>query len=398
MQNPTVTDALKISDADAALIAQAASEPVVIAAVEQQPQQIVELADISTLLGDAFERSAGTDHEAEIDAWAKDFAGDDSDVGPDQVKWDAALAEKPADAGADSKVDGEASPLSHDEMMDQLSAAFGEGFDPAVDEQPLDEDVLDVATEGLEAGATSPSPGEPLSPGQAHAFDEATVNALIDAAKERLANDTQDAMVKVNGAGEQSTQQRTEVGILQGMNLLGGAGLASLATVIKAGGKKINSTMNGHRYATLSGEVGTLTNSMDTALNTFVTNGYLEGLQGLKGDNRADFAREFLAIPANKQALEETLEAMGKLSTKARAAVEAGHAADISGEQIDSDVIRKIEDVREKHKDLMDALTDHKGNKLSDRMSELLDHIMELIDKIFDRVKQTLGGGPRPSM
>jgi gas vesicle protein len=79
------------------------------------------------------------------------------------------------------------------------------------------------------------------------------------------------------------------------------------------------------------------------------------------------------------------------LSTKASQAAIAGAAAGLSGDQLDVEISRKIKNVSEKHKEMLDSLHDHNGTKLSDRLSELVEGIADFLKSVFTKVAEAFG-------
>ncbi|WP_218173172.1 hypothetical protein, partial [Pseudomonas veronii] len=67
-------------------------------------------------------------------------------------------------------------------------------------------------------------------------------------------------------------------------------------------------------------------------------------------------------------------------------------------DQLDSEITRRISDVQQKHKSLLESMTDHNGVSLSDRLSNIAAQLASAIDKLFQRASQALGFGPRPGM
>lgn len=254
-------------------------------------------------------------------------------------------------------------------------------------------DSFDDATKA--APGPAPSIGDPLSPTGLN-FNE-SVNASLDAAQRQQAADTMESIARANapGAGGDLQSQRHEVGIIQGMSMLGGAGLVGLTKMLRAGGTQINNTISTRKYGKLSGEVESLTQNMDGILNKFGSSGFTAGLKGLKGEHKAEFVKEFMANPANKQMFDDLVHSVGTLSTKASQAAVAGAAAGLSGDQLDVEISRKIKNVSEKHKEMLDSLHDHNGTKLSDRLSELVDGIADFLKSVFTKVAEAFGYNQR---
>lgn len=246
-----------------------------------------------------------------------------------------------------------------------------------------------------QSGAASPGAGDPLAPGGLN-FNEG-VNATLEAAQRHQAADTMESIARANapGAAGDLQSQRHEVGIIQGMSMLGGAGLVGLTKMLRAGGAQINNTISSRKYGKLSGEVDSLTQNMDGILSKFGASGFSAGLKGLKGENKAEFVKEFMANPANKQMFDDLVQSVGTLSTKASQAAVAGAAAGLSGDQLDVEISRKIKNVSEKHKEMLDSLHDHNGTKLSDRLSELVDGIADFLKSVFTKVAEAFGYNQR---
>lgn len=338
---------------------------------ETRIEPTLDLGDIDSLLSNAF--TAASDEEVQpVEGLSADMTEDellDAALFDDEV----APENGPAlEAAVSSAATAEETPQAS--LMEEL----GESFDDA-----------QKATQGAAAGAA-----DALAPGLK--FNEG-VNASFDAAQRQQAADTMESIARANAPGAAGDQQaqRHEVGIIQGMSMLGGAGLVGLTNMLRAGGNQINSTINSRKYGKLSSEVDSLTQNMDGILNKFGASGFAAGLKGLKGEHQAEFVKEFMSSPANKQMFDDLVNSVGTLSTKATQAVVAGAAAGLSGDQLDVEISRKIKNVSEKHKEMLDSLQDHNGTKLSDRLSDLVDTISDFLKSVFTKVAQAFGYNQR---
>ena len=258
------------------------------------------------------------------------------------------------------------------------------------------ESLMETLGESLATSSTASPGADGQMPPVGLNFNEG-VNASLDAAQRQQAADTMESIARANapGAAGDLQSQRHEVGIIQGMSMLGGAGLVGLTKMLRAGGAQINNTISSRKYGKLSGEVDSLTQNMDGILSKFGASGFSAGLKGLKGENKAEFVKEFMANPANKQMLDDLVQAVGTLSTKASQAAIAGAAAGLSGDQLDVEISRKIKNVSEKHKEMLDSLHDHNGTKLSERLSELMDGIADFLKSVFTKVAEAFGYNQR---
>lgn len=191
---------------------------------------------------------------------------------------------------------------------------------------------------------------------------------------------------------------RVEVGLLQGMSLLGGAGLAALAHLIRNGGAAANSAVQQHRYNKITTEVNGHTQEIEDVVGRLNGNGLSAGLHGLKGAHRDEFVQEFLEEPANRELFNKLLTSVGALSTTTSKAAVVGSGAGLSPEQIESDIQNRISDVRDRHKEVLEALKDQSGKSVADRLTGVINQLAELIKSIFRRATQALGMGPRPGM
>jgi hypothetical protein len=93
--------------------------------------------------------------------------------------------------------------------------------------------------------------------------------------------------------------------------------------------------------------------------------------------------------------LDDLVQSVGTLSTKASQATIAGAAAGLSGDQLDVEISRKIKNVSEKHKEMLDSLQDHNGMKLSDRLSEMVETIADFLKSVFTKVADAFGYNQR---
>jgi hypothetical protein len=168
--------------------------------------------------------------------------------------------------------------------------------------------------------------------------------------------------------------------------------------MLRASGSQLNNSINTRKYAKLSGEVDGLTKNMDSILDTFAGRGLMSGIKGLKGAHKDEFVKEFMATPANKPLFDDLLQTVGTLSTKASQAAATGAAAGLSGDQIDSEVSRKIKGVSDKHHEMLDAMQDHNGTKLSDRLNNIVDVVTNFLKSMFNKIAEALGVSQRPGM
>lgn len=191
---------------------------------------------------------------------------------------------------------------------------------------------------------------------------------------------------------------RVEVGLLQGMSLLGGAGLAALANLIRTGGAAANNAMQQHRYNKITSEVNSHTQQIEDVVGMLNNKGLSSGLHGLKGAHRDEFVQEFLEEPANRDLFNKLLSSVGALSTSTSKAAVVGSGAGLSPEQIESDIQNRISDVRDRHKEVLEALKDQSGKSVADRLNGVISQLADLIKSIFRRASQAMGMGPRPGM
>lgn len=337
------------------------------------------LGDFDSLLSNAF--AAAADKEIKPDEGVSDVMTEDDlldaalfddEVAPINGSTSDAKSSASADEAIISASEEEATKAS---LMEELGETFGDPNSPAQ--------------------GSAPSVGDAMPPA-AHTFNEG-INASLNAAQRQQGADTLESIARANapGAAGDLSAQRHEVGIIQGMSMLGGAGLAGLTKMLRAGGSQINNSINTRKYGKLSGEVDTISQNMDGILNKFGASGFTAGLKGLKGENRAEFVKDFMANPANKQMFDDLVQSVGTLSTKATQAVVAGAAAGLSGDQLDVEISRKIKNVSDKHKEMLDSLHDHNGTKLSERLSEMVDTIADFLKSVFIKVAESLGYNQR---
>lgn len=329
----------------------------------------LDLGDIDSLLSNAFAAASEEDVQPVEGLNASEDELLDAALFDDEVTPDNGPAPE-AEASSASAVEA-----PQESLMETLGESFANSS---------------TASPGAAAGA-----GDPLTPGGLN-FNEG-VNASLEAAQRQQAADTMESIARANapGAAGDLQSQRHEVGIIQGMSMLGGAGLVGLTKMLRAGGAQINNTISSRKYGKLSGEVDSLTQNMDGILSKFGASGFSAGLKGLKGENKAEFVKEFMANPANKQMFDDLVQSVGTLSTKASQAAIAGAAAGLSGDQLDVEISRKIKNVSEKHKEMLDSLHDHNGTKLSERLSELVDGIADFLKSVFTKVADAFGYNQR---
>lgn len=340
----------------------------------------LDLNDVESLLDRAFENAS----DESADQSGMDSALSDDDLLESASFDDDDLSQGP-EAATDSTVDTEEQARSQPNQQGSLMEQLGETFD----------DAMKGATEGH--GAAGDVPGMNLN------SKDASINAALDAAKTQLGNDTDEsikrAMAQGGQVGPQGQQvQRQQFGIIQGMSLLGGAGLAALGNMVRAGSTGISNGVASHRYQRLSGEIDTLTNNMDSILNKFDNAGFASGIKGLKEEHKAEFVKEFMSKPENKAQLDSLVQSVGNLSTKAEQALVAGAAAGLSADQLDVEVSRKIKNLNDQHKQILDSLQDHNGKKLSDRLDSMINRIGDMLQQLFRAVADTLGFNQRPGM
>ena len=336
----------------------------------------LDISEIDSLLGNAFSAELEKDAEADL---AQGLTADMSD----DALLDAVLFDDEPVAGTESSPEVSASTIeSSDLTQPSLLEAQGESSGDDLSAAP-----------GAGSGAT-----DPLAQGAAHGPD--AINAAFAAAQRQQGADTMEHIAHAQAAGPAGNQQaqRVEVGIIQGMSMLGGAGLAGLTQMLRAGGSSLNNSINTRKYGKLSGEVDALTKNMDGILDKFAANGFMAGINGLSGNNKAEFVKEFMATPANKQMFDDLLHSVGTLSTKAGQAAATGAAAGLSGDQLDIEISRKIKNVSDKHQEMLDSLHDHNGTKLGDRLSDLVDQVASFLKSVYNKVTETFGFSQRQGM
>jgi hypothetical protein len=251
------------------------------------------------------------------------------------------------------------------------------------------------------AGDEKPSTTDGESPVQEEpSVDGTKAQAELSSAREKNGAELMDGIQSVQSAGPGGNypDQQIRVGLIQGLSMLGGAGLAGLAKMIHSGGSTINNQLRQRQYGKLSTQIDQITQNMDSLMGKMNANGLAAGLDGLKGEQRNEFVKEFFENPTNKGMFNELLGSVGSLATKATEAAVVGAAAGLSPDQIDTEITRRISDVQQKHKSLLDTMTDHNGVSLSDRLTNIAQQLAAAIDKLFQRASQALGLGPRPGM
>ncbi|WP_219096310.1 hypothetical protein [Pseudomonas sp. UMAB-40] len=231
-------------------------------------------------------------------------------------------------------------------------------------------------------------------------LDGKRAHAELSLARDKNGAELVDGLQAVQSAGPAGNypDQQIRVGLIQGLSMLGGAGLAGLAKMIHSGGSTINNQLRQRQYGKLSTQIDQITQNMDSLMGKMNANGLAAGLDGLKGDQRSEFVKEFFENPTNKGMFNELLGSVGNLATKATEAAVVGAAAGLSPDQIDTEITRRITDVQQKHKSLLETMTDHNGVSLSDRLTNIAQQLAAAIDKLFQRASQALGLSPRPGM
>lgn len=330
----------------------------------------LDLSDMDALLSSAFASQGKTDSEVS------------SEEMTDDALLDAALFDEELDLGTDlePKADAETekaslnpADASQDSLMDQLGESFGE------------------------APSQNPA-GDSLSQSPTNNADD--INAAFAAAQRQQGSDTSEGIARAQAPGMLGDQQaqRQEVGLIQGMSMLGGAGLASLAQMFRAGGNSINTSINTRKYTKLTGEMDSHIQNMDGILSRLDANGFKAGIKGLKGDHKTEFVKEFMANPANRQMFDDLLQSIGTLSTKTNQAALAGVAAGLSGDHLEGEIANKLKGVSDKHKEMLDSLHDHNGNTLSQRLDKLIDQVADFLKSMFSKVAETFGYNSSPRM
>lgn len=312
------------------------------------------------------------------------------------------------DPEADKLVDGGAGQTSEQIIAAPEPPSASETHDPDLD---FDEEFR-PASEVLGASTDSEQPGPPLENERDGAVDtdgpagtpydqsNQKIKSAFSMARETNGSDLMDGLANAQSSGPNANypESQIRVGLIQGLSMLGGAGLAGLAKMVQSGGSTINNRLRQRQYGKLSGELDQITNNMDSLMVKLNANGLSAGLDGLKGPQRNEFMNEFLEIPANKGMFNELITSLGSLATKSTEAAVVGAAAGLSPDQLDSEITRRISDVQQKHKSLLESMTDHNGVSLSDRLSNIAAQLASAIDKLFQRASQAMGFGPRPGM
>jgi len=341
----------------------------------------LDLNDVESLFDQAFENATdeSSDQTGMDSALSDDDLLDSASFGDDDLSGDVL----PGTDSSDDLVDeAKPEPGPNASLMEHLGETFGD----------------DLKGPSREPNAAQDAPGMSLN------SKDASVNAAIDAAKTQLGNDTDESVKRAMAAqgGQASPQaqqaQQAQFGIIQGMSLLGGAGLMALGNMVKAGSASISNGVASSKYHRLSGEIDTLTGNMDSILNKFDKAGFTSGLNGLKDEHKAEFVKEFMSRPENKLQMDSLVQSVGNLSTKAEKALVAGAAAGLSADQLDVEVGRKIKNLNDKHKQILDSLQDHNGKKLSERLDSMINRIGDMLQQLFRAVADKLGFDQRPGM
>lgn len=354
-----------------------------LARVDADPriEPTLDLNDVESLFDQAFAKA--TDESADQTGMDSALSDDDlldaASFGDDDLSDDALPG---ADSSKELVDEAKPGPGPNASLMEQLGETFGDEFKGPPREPNAAADV----------------PGVSLN------SNDASVNAALDAAKTQLGNDTDEsvkrAMAAQGGQGSPQAQQaqQAQFGIIQGMSLLGGAGLMALGNMVKAGSASISNGVANSKYHRLSGEIDTLTRNMDGILNKFDSAGFTSGLKGLKDEHKAEFVKEFMSRPENKLQMDSLVQSVGNLSTKVEKALVAGATAGLSADQLDVEVGRKIKNLNDKHKQILDTLEDHNGKKLSERLDSMINRIGEMLQQLFRAVADKLGFNQRPGM
>jgi hypothetical protein len=344
-------------------------------------EPILDLNDVESLFDRAFENATDeSSDQTEMDsALSDDDLLDSASFGDDDLSDDVLTKADAADELVDESKPG---PDSNASLMEHLGETFGDE---------------------LKATSRGPAAAEDVS-GMNLDSKDASVNAAIDAAKTQLGNDTDESVKRamaVHG-GQASPQvqqaQQAQFGIIQGMSLLGGAGLMALGNMVKAGSASITNGVASSKYHRLSGEIDTLTRNMDSILTKFDKAGFTSGLNGLKDEHKAEFVKEFVSRPENKLQMDSLVQSVGNLSTKAEKALVAGASAGLSADQLDVEVGRKIKNLSDQHKQILGSLHDHNGTKLSERLDSMINRIGDMLQQMFRAVADKLGFNQRPGM
>jgi len=341
--------------------------------IDARIEPTLDLSDIDSLLNNAFASEGKNELEGEKD---------DEEMSEEDILA-AALFDDELELGdgLDQKSDiHQSDPIDQpqESLMDQLGESFGDGLSPSLNPAQGSEDAL-------KAGPSNNNDG---------------INAAFAAAQRQQGADTMESIARAQAPGIAGDQQaqRMEVGLIQGMSMLGGAGLAGLSNMIRAGGNSLNNSINTRKYAKLSGEVDAQIQNMDGILSKFGANGFMAGIKGLKGDHKAEFVKEFMANPVNKQMFDDLLQSIGTLATKANQAAGAGVSAGLSGDQVEGEIANKMKNVSDKHREMLDSLHDHNGNSLSERIDKLIDQVTDFLKSMFSKVAETFGYNQSPRM
>ncbi|NWD57205.1 hypothetical protein HX878_20975, partial [Pseudomonas veronii] len=236
--------------------------------------------------------------------------------------------EAPVDTGAEHPAEqaGEAPQDSgHSESLD-TDLDFDDEFRPA-------SEVLG-ATTGPEQHKASAA-GEEASSAETDSpadLNDQKVKSAFSMAREMNGAELLDGIANVQSGGPNANypESQIRVGLIQGLSMLGGAGLAGLAKMVQSGGSTINNRLRQRQYGKLSGEIDQITHNMDSLMVKMNANGLSAGLDGLKGAQRAEFMNEFLELPANKGMFNELITSLGSLATKSTEAAVVGAAAGLS--------------------------------------------------------------------
>jgi hypothetical protein len=343
--------------------------------------------DISQLLDRAFSNARTDDGISAVRAEDDDFNNDFGDsLDPDDA--DADVSEPQSDT--------EPTPEGDAEAQD-----FGDAF-AAAEESLLAEQTNPQASSGAPSGAEQGAGADSgiFSSGPSLDPSKESLNASIDMAQQKLGADVMEGVQAIQSPGVvgNGADQQVRVGLLQGLGLLGGAGLASLAKMVQAGGNTISTVHQQRQYNKLSGEVDSITENMDTLVTKMNQNGLASGLSGLKGAHRDEFVQEFFSEPRNKVLLDDLVGSVGNLATKASKAAVVGAGAGLSADQVDDEINGRINSVRQKHKEMLDAIKDHHGVSLGDRLSNIASQIVEMIQEMFKSAAKAMGFGQRPGM
>ncbi|MGO4801097.1 hypothetical protein ACEN2T_17605 [Pseudomonas sp. W22_MBD1_FP4] len=313
-----------------------------------------------------------------------DSAADEPEAG---ARVDAS-PEKPVELAGEAPLN----PIPTDPLGTDMD--FDEEFRPA-------SEVLGATMEQLQPtpSATNEDESPPDTDSRSHLHDQ-KLKGAFSMAREMNGAELMDGIANVQSSGPNANypESQIRVGLIQGLSMLGGAGLAGLAKMVQSGGSTINNRLRQRQYGKLSGEIDQITHNMDSLMVKMNANGLSAGLEGLEGAKRTEFMNEFLELPANKGMFNELITSLGSLATKSTEAAVVGAAAGLSPDQLDSEITRRISDVQQKHKSLLESMSDHNGVSLSDRLSNIAAQLASAIDKLFQRASQALGFGPRPGM